>query len=316
MDKIIFHKFINWLLLRFEIVAPRTQKNRILYGKIKKVEEIAGGAKPENTLRAFFLPCQEELYSFQNSFQEKNNSQKPNRVFFAVPPCDLKALTRINIIFGHDKNFQEKIRETIICGMSPLPDETGAFKSVEKKLLSHLQFDLYFDQNSDQTYNIYSGSTTGEKILESFGQKDYQHIPFTGPDKEETAQNKKLRQKIISSRNSKIWQDLAKTCLACGKCSLVCPMCYCYGLQFNNDKKTSRTWSNCFYPEFSEVAGGHKFLKNRKERFYNWYDHKFVRLPQEHGFTGCVECGRCIETCPVKINIFENIEKIINKKNV
>lgn len=77
-----------------------------------------------------------------------------------------------------------------------------------------------------------------------------------------------------------------------------------------NEGQRKQCWTSCFYQEFSEIAGGYKFLDNTAKRIYNWYYHKFVRIPEEYSFSGCVGCGRCIKVCPAGINIREELEKI------
>ncbi|MBU2109907.1 4Fe-4S dicluster domain-containing protein, partial [Patescibacteria group bacterium] len=59
------------------------------------------------------------------------------------------------------------------------------------------------------------------------------------------------------------------------------------------------------------IAGGHSFRPNLKERYYNWFYHKFVRAYREYGKSQCVGCGACKHNCPAKIDIQEVLSVIL-----
>ena len=113
-----------------------------------------------------------------------------------------------------------------------------------------------------------------------------------------------------------LWDDLAKTCLGCGICTYVCPLCYCFSTEDRvalDGKSCSRcrSWDACTLPKFAEVAGGHNFHKNIRERYYNWFYHKFVRGYREYGRSLCVGCERCKHQCPAGINIADVLSQIL-----
>jgi ferredoxin len=125
----------------------------------------------------------------------------------------------------------------------------------------------------------------------------------------------KIREKFYD--NPEIWQELGEKCIECGKCTIACPTCFCFRIDDNpeleeNNGARQRCWDSCFYREFSEVAGGHKFLNTTAERIHFWYYHKFARIPDEFGFMGCVGCKRCAKACPVGIDIEKVLKEIEN----
>ena len=116
----------------------------------------------------------------------------------------------------------------------------------------------------------------------------------------------------------KIWNDLGKKCLTCGICAYVCPLCHCFSIEdrislSGKNCMQCRKWDACTLPNFSRIAGGYKFHKTTKERYYNWFYHKFVRGYYEFGESQCVACGRCKKYCPAGSNIEEIILNILGK---
>ena len=57
------------------------------------------------------------------------------------------------------------------------------------------------------------------------------------------------------------------------------------------------------FQSYSLVAGGENFRGSRSERTRLWYMHKLKGFDGKYGDYACVGCGRCIETCPVDINV-------------
>jgi ferredoxin len=53
------------------------------------------------------------------------------------------------------------------------------------------------------------------------------------------------------------------------------------------------------------VAGGHnpRFMKNQRLR--NRFFCKFYYFPLHYGPVSCTGCGRCIDACPVNVDITE-----------
>lgn len=277
--------------------------------------------RPIYSFKKFFLPPWQKMMEFKNNKTVRVKNPDIKTVLLGIHFYDLKAFTLLSQVFEKDPYFQKKLRNTALIGQTPTPAEDENYQKFEEDVLEHLRFDVFLETKSSynqKTFKIFTGSEKGQLLLDGFGYKDYENIEYAGPVPEEglDALHKSLIEKVAKSRNSKIWKELGQKCIDCGKCVIVCPTCFCFKM-LDEIKKDSavrcRQWDTCFYEEFSEVAGGHKFLDSTEKRIYNYYDHKFVRIPKEYGMQGCVGCGRCAEVCPANINIAENIKRIIEE---
>ena len=189
----------------------------------------------------------------------------------------------------------------------------------EENILEHLIFDIFLQQQLNKKFKILTGSRKGQQILEHFDLRNYEHVEFAGLVPEEGRdkfidQNKEL---IENGFDDPLWDELDKICLACGKCSIVCPTCFCFNLTDNIKKDgivKERKQTTCFYDDFTKVAGGHRFLDNARSKLYFWYYHKFVRIPDELELPGCVSCMRCVKACPVGISLTKNFKALKENK--
>ena len=119
--------------------------------------------------------------------------------------------------------------------------------------------------------------------------------------------------KLMELFNNPAWADLSESCLGCGTCTFVCPTCQCYDVQdFDNGREVRRfrCWDSCMYSDFTMMAHGTN-RPTQKERFRQRFMHKLVYYPSNNnGVFGCVGCGRCLQKCPIHMNIVKVAKKL------
>lgn len=324
-----FKSFLAFLKKQdYFVVAPQkgnssVKEEAVVMKELEKVEnfEIINEL-PFYPFKNFLLPHREVLFNYdKNTFSEVKNNPSHFQALVGITIPDLKAYTLWNQVFAKDPYYQGRKKKSVVIGHSVLPKDSFTFSldDYEENILEHINFDIFLGV-AGQDFKVFTGSEEGQKLLDQFGFKDYQHIEFAGPVKEEGPEKEMiLIKEKMKKHKAKIWNELGKRCIECGKCSIVCPTCFCFDLSDNptsepGQGKRMRTWTSCFYPEFSQVMGGYKFLNDTASRIHFWYEHKFVRIPEKFSVMGCVGCGRCSRACPADIHIHKVLEEIGKSK--
>lgn len=110
------------------------------------------------------------------------------------------------------------------------------------------------------------------------------------------------------------WEDVARRCLACANCTMVCPTCFCSTVEDVTDltgdhAERWRRWDSCFTMDHSYLHGG-SVRATIRSRYRQWLTHKLSSWHEQFGTSGCVGCGRCITWCPAGIDLTREAEAI------
>jgi Fe-S-cluster-containing hydrogenase component 2 len=112
-----------------------------------------------------------------------------------------------------------------------------------------------------------------------------------------------IQQLLADNLEHPRWDDVASRCLTCANCTLVCPTCFCHGVEDTTDltgdhAERWRHWDSCFTLDYSYVHGG-TVRSSTRSRYRQWMTHKLGTWFDQYGTSGCVGCGRCTTWCPV-----------------
>jgi len=253
--------------------------------------------------------------------------------FFGVRSCDLRAIDIQDKVFMPvDPRYRARREKTLIvavqCGLA---GKTCFCASMGTGPRATGNFDLALTEIFEKPRHYFLvelGTERGADIME--------HVPHLGAtasdlEKAEAATRRALSQMGRTMETSDVkdllyrnyehpqWDDVAKRCLTCANCTLVCPTCFCGTLKDTTDlsgdqSERWRQWDSCFNLEHSYLHGGN-IRPSPKARYRQWMTHKLATWQDQFGTSGCVGCGRCITWCPVGIDITAEVRAIRDSEN-
>ena len=341
MEKILPKKsFAPWVkkLQDCEIFAPVEKEGVWTIERVEGLKEIAP-AYP-NTVQApkkIVFPQCETLFEFDTDGEGRPGIRETlpagsQRVLFGVRPCDARAVTLTDIVFGgthRDPYYWARRESTVLvglaCGTPPsancfCPTTGGSPHS--KEGLDVLMTDL------GDRYHLEALTEAGKKILDkgkglfsapsSKDRKEVEKI-FAASEKKIKRQIKQVEKvpgKLKTMFDSPFWDKHSASCIRCGICTFLCPACHCFDISDELDSpapargKRVRTWDTCQFPDFTMHSSGHNPRPDRASRLRQRLNHKYQYFVEHHGEYQCTGCGRCISQCPVSIDIIDILSEV------
>lgn len=280
-----------------------------------------GSQDGKPSFKKYFFPPEEEIFRLSDS---RIGTAKVSKKFilFGLNLPQLEALTQLDEIMekpNKDYFYFQRRKQSFVIGL------------VKEKIDVAPGGDIVLEDRGKGQYRVLVNTLKGKNLIKNYNNffetvdEKKEKIPQIPEGSSLSEWSKSMRQMLLDSEllsnavewshGHPIWDELAQKCLGCGICTYVCPLCYCFSIEdrVGLDDKCSRCrkWDACTLPEFAKIAGGHSFRPNLKERYYNWFYHKFVRAYREYGKSQCVGCGACKHNCPAQIDIQQVLKKII-----
>jgi sulfhydrogenase subunit beta (sulfur reductase) len=285
--------------------------------------------------KKLLLPPCETTFSFDpiKGYQDLLNEASKPQVLFGVHAYDIYGLNILDRVFAQakfpDPYFIARRRATTIIGVDFVPDDKHAAGSMNADFVDH-GFDLFLSDIGNE-YLVLVGTSRGDDIVVMSGclmqtptEADFAEYKKRSKDRHESYKIQLdldgLPEILEMEYHSKAWDEFGKRCLSCGQCSMVCPTCYCFDVNDEVDLgsragRRIRSWDSCLLKTHALVAGGENFRAARSSRVKHRFYHKQRGFVAEYGRPSCVGCGRCVEVCPVDINIISVIETIRGERD-
>ncbi|MFV0424085.1 MAG: anaerobic sulfite reductase subunit AsrA [Bacilli bacterium] len=284
----------------------------ITYRKVKTFMEMDFTKKSNYSAKDVLLPLSQTLFYFtETEFKKPKNLMRKSLVF--VRSCDLHAVERTDQIYLNNKYsdiyYQERreLVKYIVVGCTKEFDNCNCVSFESNKtdnyaMAINLRSEFVELDIKDKDFLIDGEEFNNFKL-------DYVNETTL---KTKVPQNVKLSE-IISAN---IWEEYSSRCIGCGACNMVCPTCTCFTMQdiiYDENKNVGerkRVMASCMIDGFTDMAGGHKFREDKKDRMRFKVMHKIGDFKSRFGYNMCVGCGRCDDVCPEHILFSNAVDKV------
>lgn len=275
----------------------------------------------EYSAKTYFLPYRENLCSFNldaEDWEQEISYRIQPRAIIGLRAHDINALVKLDKVFTRNRfpspYYVSRRKNTFVVGLDHAPLEDEFSQSVGTDIVTH-GFDLFLTDLGDR-YFVAVASDRGFNLLN--------RVKVREVTDEDTESYKEARRRILEGFKtqinvhnlpnlldleftSKVWEKWGEKCLSCGSCAMVCPTCYCYGvneevtMDFKRSTRVKQLYS-CNLLDFAQVAGGHNFRPGQETRLKYRYYHQHRGFVEDYGEPKCVGCNRCGRVCLAGIN--------------
>lgn len=247
-----------------------------------------------------------------------------SRIVFGARPCEVYALTLLDRVFSwdyDDASYLERRRNTTIVSLACREPSPACFcTSLGGSPVATQGADLLFTPLGE-VYHVEIVTERGRVLVDECGaffQKSTEAYNHQRAQFGELAEGKvahRIDTSVLPERlhfDSLVWDKLTEQCLDCGICTFLCPTCHCFDIQDEGRPEQGtrvRLWDSCAFGAFTKTGVGQP-RPTHFSRYRQRIMHKFNYYPSHFGEILCVGCGRCIEYCPVAIDIRQVLETV------
>ena len=322
--------FVARLVEKYRVYAPVRQQQTTNFQEISTADQIdLSGVNTTLSPKSLILPQSETMFEFSLD----RTSEKAGilyeieidplpRLIFGIRPCDAKAFQLLDLNFSslsHQDPWWVRRRQiTTLVGLgcnTPCPTcfctsvGCGPFAT---EGLDVLLIDL------DKEFAIQGITEKGQRLLDDMDIKA--EASATKKEAVSAQQSSSLQSiksvvpteglqdhEVNALFNAEFWDEVQFACINCGVCTFVCPTCWCFDIQDEVLKENGlrlRNWDSCMFPLFTLHGSGHNPRGQKLQRVRQRFMHKLKYFPDKyHNGVACVGCGRCVQQCPVNIDI-------------
>ena len=284
---------------------------------------VVGPSSAKPFLHATGVPVWQGERTADGSFETRKPEAPTPVAFIGIRPCDLAAIGIQDKVFlnGYRDGVYGDRREGVFSVVVNCvePGGTCFCTSMGTGPRASKGYDIAVTEVIDDEEHWFlaePGSDAGQEVLAQLGAAPasddervrVERLLVDAADRMGRGLDTEgLPEAIKASMESPRWDEIAKRCMACANCTLVCPTCFCATVEDETDlagmeAQRIRRWDSCFNEEFSYIHGG-SLRPSTYARYRQWLTHKLSTWVDQFGEMGCVGCGRCITWCPVGIDI-------------
>ncbi|MGI6106250.1 MAG: 4Fe-4S dicluster domain-containing protein [Raoultibacter sp.] len=313
------------------VYVPSEHDGQTMFAPYQPASNVSfGGAKTDVSPKETLFPQTETLYTYEKLGEDvtiKEVKTTTDQIIFGLRSCDAYSIETLDKVFltrGYvDTPYYERRINTLIVALACTKPDRACFctsfgidpsraKEADIQMADCGDFYAVEAINEKGSEALASWDSflepTNDIVNESVQKLAEQRIEF-----QIELNTDSVKEKIDTLFEDPYWADLSMKCLNCGTCAFVCPTCHCFDMSQQNKGNTGyrfRTWDSCMFTEYSLMAGNHNPRPTKKARLRNRFMHKLSFYDERYGSSMCSGCGRCIEKCPVGIDISRVIEDV------
>ncbi len=285
--------------------------------------------------KSVIYPQTQVMFEYSTDESEKDShvmkevpSDDKPRAVLGVRPCDAASFLLVKRNFDSpeykDPYWVKPYENTTFIGLAcDNPSQTCFCTAVGNGPYGEDGLDLLLIQEGDD-YSAKVITKKGEQLAKAAGWNTEGSSDDIETRKKEAEDKIGIKDITGSLKNLKttdlfeapFWDDISFSCLNCGTCTYSCPTCWCFDIQDENsgtNGKRIRNWDSCMYPLFTLEGSGHNPRPVKMQRVRQRFMHKLKYYVDKYDAgVQCVGCGRCIQLCPVNIDI-RTVCEIMNK---
>lgn len=286
--------------------------------------------------KKYLFPPKEKIFSARKQengmvvFQETIPSIE-KMAFIGIRACEIQAIFIQDKVFSHKLAIHPQYKQrrenlflmavnctrsvnTCFCvSMETGPEAKEGYDLALTEVVNEKEHYFIVDVRSDKGRS-FSDQLSLEPIDEVQSQRATELIEKNRLHMVRQVDNGNVHKMLMKSWDARRWDNVAKRCINCANCTMVCPTCFCSETEDKVSLDGShvdrwQSWDSCFNLSHSHIHGG-SVRESSKSRYRQWLTHKFGTWWDQFGTSGCVGCGRCIAWCPVGIDVTEELKEL------
>ena len=329
------HAWLNALARDRLLIAPKEEAEVLLYRRVGNADEIAFTGKhplrPVTPIKQAFFPPTERLLLIERLPADEPGGARRIRlseslpegeqILFGVRPCDARGVRVLDAAFLEkepaDPYYQRRRQGSTLIGLAcPEMGPTCFCKSVGGGPDDASDVDLMLFE-TESGFAVQPVTEKGRALLEGAELTETEGEPPRSALTDPIPVPDRLA--WPPHFQDSFWEQMAERCLSCRLCAYICPTCRCFdvrdeALPAEDGRELYeriRCWDSCAGEPYRRIAGGHNPRAGKGQRLRNRFFCKFHYFPEQYGHQACTGCGRCIDLCPVNIDITEVLSHLV-----